>query len=69
MVIGMSGVQSREKSGEWFQISWDEGVARGWFEITSSWIARHEVLLPINYVNNKMREIFYVNGRKKPVKI
>ena len=41
MVIGLSAVQ--------FMDSWN-------YELDYPWIVRHEVLLPINCVNNKMRE-------------
>ena len=34
-----------------------------------TWIVRHEVLLAINFVSNKMRETFQVQGWKKAVKI
>ena len=39
------------------------------YDLDYPWIARYEVLLPINYVNNKMRETFEVNGWKTAVKI
>jgi len=50
MVIGPSGVQFREWSGEWFQIQ---------FEVTSRitpWIVRRGVQLLIDRNYNKIRE-------------
>ena len=57
MVIGLNGVQFREWSGEQFQIGRARSARTIWnYEHDYPWIVRHEVQLPINRINNKMRE-------------
>ena len=47
----------RELSGDWFQIRQARSARPIWnYEHEYPWIVRHEVLLPINSVKNKMRE-------------
>ena len=50
---------------EWSTIQGVIGRVIWNYEHDYPWIVRHEVLLPINCVNNKMRETFLVSSSKK----
>ena len=68
IIISSSTISNGNRT-EWSTTQGVTGRVIWNYEHDYPWIAQHDVLLPINCVNNKMRETFLASGWRKAFKV